>query len=54
MCLETFYVKDQIDYVAMDSKADNSRLFREYKKQRKINLIARCRQNMDKWSIARK
>ena len=48
MWLETFHIKDQVDYVAMDSKADNYSLFREYKRQRKINLITSCRQNMDK------
>jgi hypothetical protein len=51
--LETFNVKDQIEYVAMDSKADDSNLFRELKRQRKINLITSCRQNMDK-SLHRK
>ena len=29
MWLETSHIKAQIDYVAMDSKADNSRHFRE-------------------------
>ena len=48
MWLETSHIKEQIDYVAMDSKADNSRHFREYKRQRKINLITYCRQNMHK------
>ena len=48
MWLETFHVKDQVDYVAMDSKADDSDLFREFKKQRKMNLITYCRPNMDK------
>ena len=48
MWLETSHIKEQIDYVAMDSKADNSRHFREYKRQRQINLITCCRQNMDK------
>jgi hypothetical protein len=48
MWLETSHIKDQIDYVAMDSKADNSSHFREYHRQRKINLITSCRQNMDK------
>ena len=48
MWLETARIKEQIDYVAMDSKADNSLHFREYKRQRKINLITYCRQNMDK------
>jgi len=46
--LETYHVKDQIAYVAMDSKADDSALFRELKRQRKINLITCCRQHMDK------
>ena len=54
MWLETSHFKDQIDYAAMDSKADNSRHFREYKRQRKINLITCCRQNMDKTRLRRK
>ena len=45
---ETDHVKDQIQYVAMGSKADDSALFRELKRQRKINLITCCRQNIDK------
>jgi hypothetical protein len=45
---ETFHVKEHIDYVAMDSKADDFDLFRELKRQRKINLITWCRENMDK------
>ena len=48
MWLETFHIKDQVDYLAMDSKADDSDLFREFKRQRKINLITYCRPNMDK------
>ena len=48
MWLETFHIKDQVDYVAMDSKADDFALFREFKRQRKINLITWCRENMDK------
>jgi hypothetical protein len=48
MWLETFYVKDQIDYVAMDSKADDSALFREFQRQRKVKLITYCRSNADK------
>ena len=48
MWLETFHVKDQVDYLAMDSKADDSDLFREFKRQRKMNLITYCRPNMDK------
>jgi hypothetical protein len=45
---ETFYVKEHIDFVAMDSKADDFDLFRELQRQRKMNLITYCRQNMDK------
>jgi len=48
MWLETSHLKDQVDYVAMDSKADDSDLFRELKRQRKMNLITCCRSNMDK------
>jgi len=46
--LETFHIKDQIDYLCMDSKADDYALFREFKRQRKIKLITWCRENMDK------
>jgi len=46
--LETFYIKNQIDYLCMDSKADDYDLYREFKRQRKINLITCCRENMDK------
>lgn len=45
---ETFHIKKHVDYVAMDSKADDYDLFRELKRQRKMNLITCCRQNMDK------
>lgn len=31
MSLETAHVKDQLDYIAMDSKADDAALFREFK-----------------------
>lgn len=48
MWLETFHVKDQVGYIAMDSKADDADLFREFKRQRKMNLITSCRVNMDK------
>jgi len=48
MWLETSHLKDQVDYVAMDSKADDSDLFREFKRQRKMHLITCCRPNMDK------
>lgn len=37
--LETAYYKDSIDYVAMDSKADDYALYRELKRQRKIALV---------------
>jgi len=40
--LETFHAKEQIDYVAMDSKADLD-LFRELKRQHKMNLITSYR-----------
>jgi len=52
--LETFHLKDQIHYVAMDSKADDFDLFREFKRQREIHLITCCRQNMDKSPDRRK
>lgn len=45
---ETYHVKEHIDYVAMDSKADDADLLRELKRQRKMNLITCCRQHMDK------
>jgi len=48
MWLETFHVKDQADYIAMDSKADDASLFREFKRQRRMSLITGCRLNMDK------
>jgi hypothetical protein len=54
MWLETFHLKDQVDYVAMDSKADDTDLFREFKRQRRMNLITYCRQNMDKTEPRRK
>ncbi len=52
--LETFHVKNRIDYVAMDSKADDSDLFREMQRQRRMNLITLCRQNMDKTLVRKK
>jgi hypothetical protein len=48
---ESFYVKEHIDYVAMDSKADDFDLFRELKRQRKMNLITYCRQNMKRSTV---
>jgi len=46
--LKTSLYKGLIDYVAMDSKADDYDLYCEFKKQRKIKLVTFCRQNMDK------
>ena len=37
--LETAHYKDLIDYVAMDSKADDYDLYRELKRQRRISLV---------------
>jgi hypothetical protein len=48
MWLETAHLKKQVDYVAMDSKADDSDLFREFGRQRKMKMITYCRPNMDK------
>ena len=48
MWLETVHVKEQVDNIAMDSKADDANLFREFKRQRRMNLITYCRINMDK------
>jgi len=46
--LLTFYVKEQVQYVAMDSKADDCDLFRELKRQRKMKMITCRRQKMNK------
>lgn len=46
--LETFHVKDWDEYVVMDTKADDTDLFREFKRQRKTNLITCCRPSTDK------
>ena len=48
MWLESFHLKDDIDYVAMDSKADDCDLYREFGKQRDIRLVTYCRQNLNK------
>jgi hypothetical protein len=48
MWLETGQLKGLIDYVAMDSKADDYDLYREFDRQRKIKLVTYCRQHMDK------
>jgi hypothetical protein len=54
MWLETFHLKDQVNYIAMDSKADDADLFREFKRQRKMNLITSCRATMDKTAPRKK
>jgi hypothetical protein len=45
MWLETGHLNDQIDYVAMDSKADDYDLFREMDRQRSVTLVTSCRKN---------
>ena len=54
MWLETYHLKGKVDYVAMDSKADDADLFREFKRQRRMNMITYCRPNMDKTRARRK
>ena len=46
--LESGPYKGLIDYVAMDSKADDYHLYREFGRQHKIKLITYCRQHMNK------
>jgi hypothetical protein len=46
--LETSNYKGLIDYVAMDSKADDYDLYREFSRQRKIKLVTYCRQHINK------
>jgi len=48
MCLDKFHLKEDIDYIAMDSKADDYAPYRELEKQRYIKLVTYCRQNMNK------
>lgn len=45
MWLETGHLKDQVDYVAMDSKADDYDLFREMDRQREVTLVTSCRKD---------
>ena len=45
MWLETGHLNGQIDYVAMDSKADDYDFFREMDRQRRVTLINCCRKN---------
>lgn len=47
MWLETAHCKGLVDYIAMDSKADDCDLFQELYRQRKVNLVTRCRQSMN-------
>jgi hypothetical protein len=54
MWLETARLKGRVDYIAMDSKADDSDLFREFQRQRKMNMITCCRPNMDKTAVRKK
>jgi len=54
MWLETSHLKGKVKYVAMDSKADDADLFREFKRQRKVNMITCCRENMDKTPVRKK
>ena len=48
MWCETSDYNGLIDFVVMDSKADDYALFREFKRQRKMTLLTYCRKNMDK------
>jgi hypothetical protein len=45
MWLETGRLKGLVDAVAMDSKADDYPLFREFWRQRRIKLITKCRKS---------
>jgi hypothetical protein len=46
--LETSHYKCLVEYISMDSKADDYALFREFNSQRRIPLVTYCRDNMDK------
>ncbi len=46
MWLETGHLKNVIDNIVMDSKADDVALFREFERQRNMTMITSCRQNM--------
>ncbi|RPH47760.1 MAG: hypothetical protein EHM85_19015 [Desulfobacteraceae bacterium] len=48
MWLETGHCKGLVDYVAMDSKADDYDLFQELIRQRQMNLVTSCRRKMDR------
>lgn len=45
---ETANLKDDIDYVAMDSKAESYLFFRELKRKRSIILVTNCRRKTKK------
>ena len=51
--LETFHYKGFVDYVAMDSKADDYDLYAEIKRQRKMTLVTCCREKMKKQKIGK-
>lgn len=48
MWLETGHCKGLVDYVAMDSKADDYDLFKELIRQRQMKLVTSCRRKMDR------
>jgi hypothetical protein len=48
MWFETGHYRGHLKYIVMDSKADDYALFRELKRQRKMTLLTRCRDNMNK------
>lgn len=50
MWLEIGNYTGLLDFVVMDSKADDYSLFRELKRQRKITLLTTCRKNKNKTS----
>jgi hypothetical protein len=48
MYQEARYYRDTLNYLVMDSKADDQKLFANLKKNYQINLVTVCRKNMDK------
>ena len=52
--IETGAYKGLVGYVAMDSKADDYDLYREFKRQRQMTLVTYCRENMLKSPHRRK
>lgn len=53
MWLATAVLKDQIDYVSMDSKANSYRLYRELHCQRRITLVTTCQRKEAKTNLQR-